>query len=144
MSVEFHPLRVIEVTPLTEDSAAVTLEVPEALATTFAYLPGHHVTIRADIEGDDVRRSYSICSNANSGKLRVGIKRLPGGVFSNWAIDRLRAGDVVDVMAPVGEFTIDPDPGFSGHRVAIAAGSGITPVPKVCTMTETGRATPMA
>jgi ring-1,2-phenylacetyl-CoA epoxidase subunit PaaE len=128
VSVEFHPLRVIEVTPLTEDSAAVTLEVPEALATTFAYLPGHHVTIRADIEGDDVRRSYSICSNANSGKLRVGIKRLPGGVFSNWAIDRLRAGDVVDVMAPVGEFTIDPDPGFSGHRVAIAAGSGITPV----------------
>ena len=75
-----------------------------------------------------VRRSYSICSNAAGGKLRVGIKRLPGGVFSAWAIDELRAGDVLGVMPPVGEFTIDPDPAMPGHRVAIAAGSGITPV----------------
>jgi ring-1,2-phenylacetyl-CoA epoxidase subunit PaaE len=128
VSVEFHQLRVIEVTPLTEDSVTVTLEVPPELAMTFDFLPGHHVTMRADIDGEDVRRSYSICSNANSGKLRVGVKRLPGGVFSNWAIERLGAGDVVEVMAPVGEFTIDPDPAFAGHRVAIAAGSGITPV----------------
>jgi ring-1,2-phenylacetyl-CoA epoxidase subunit PaaE len=128
LSVEFHPLRVIDVSPLTEDSVAVTFDVPDGLEATFDYLPGHHVTIRADIDGEDVRRSYSICSNANTGKLRVGVKRLPGGVFSNWVVERLRAGDVVDVMPPVGEFTIDPDPGFAGHRVAIAAGSGITPV----------------
>jgi ring-1,2-phenylacetyl-CoA epoxidase subunit PaaE len=75
-----------------------------------------------------VRRSYSICSNANTGKLRVGIKRLPGGVFSNWAIERLEAGDVVEVMPPVGEFIIEPDREAARHRVAIAAGSGITPV----------------
>jgi ring-1,2-phenylacetyl-CoA epoxidase subunit PaaE len=84
--------------------------------------------MRTRIDGEDVRRSYSICSNANEGKLRVGVKRLPGGVFSNWAIERLKAGDVIEVMPPVGEFTIDPDPGSAGHRVAIAAGSGITPV----------------
>ena len=128
MSVEFHPLRVTEISPLTDDSVAVTFDVPAELTSTFDFLPGHHVTMRAEIEGEDVRRSYSICSNANAGKLRVGVKRLPGGVFSNWAIERLQAGDVVEVMAPVGEFTIDPDPGFVGHRVAIAAGSGITPV----------------
>jgi ring-1,2-phenylacetyl-CoA epoxidase subunit PaaE len=119
---------VVEVSPLTEDSVTVTFDVPDDLASAFHYLPGHHVTMRVDIDGDDVRRSYSICSNANGGKLRVGVKRLPGGVFSNWAVDRLAAGDLVEVMAPVGEFTIEPDPGFIGHRVAIAAGSGITPV----------------
>jgi ring-1,2-phenylacetyl-CoA epoxidase subunit PaaE len=128
VSVEFHPLRVIEVSPLTDDSVTVTFEVPEELAEAFDYLPGHHVTMRADIDGEDVRRSYSICSNANTGKLRVGIKRLPGGVFSNWAIERLEAGDVVEVMPPVGEFIIEPDREAARHRVAIAAGSGITPV----------------
>jgi ring-1,2-phenylacetyl-CoA epoxidase subunit PaaE len=128
MSVEFHPLRVLEVSPLTDESVTVTFDVPEELVTTFEYLPGSHVTMRARIDGEDVRRSYSICSSANDGKLRVGVKRLPGGVFSNWAIERLKAGDVIEVMPPVGEFTIDPDPGSAGHRVAIAAGSGITPV----------------
>lgn len=128
MGVEFHPLRVIEVSPLTDDSVTVTFEVPEDLEVAFDFLPGHHVTMRAHIDGEDVRRSYSICSNANSGKLRVGIKRLPGGAFSNWAFEHLEAGDVVEVMPPVGEFTIKPDRDTTRHRVAIAAGSGITPV----------------
>jgi len=128
MSVDFYPLRVLEVSPLTEDSVAVTFDVPEHLAEMFSFIPGQHVTMRAMIDGEDVRRSYSICSNAAGGKLRVGIKRLPGGVFSAWAIEELMAGDVLDVMAPVGEFTIDPDPRMPGHRVAIAAGSGVTPV----------------
>ena len=86
------------------------------------------MTLRAEVDGEDLRRSYSICANANGGKLRVGIKRLPGGAFSTWATTRLRAGDIVGVMPPVGEFTIQPDPVGSAHRVAIAAGSGITPV----------------
>jgi ring-1,2-phenylacetyl-CoA epoxidase subunit PaaE len=126
--VEFHPLRVVEVTPLTDDSVTVAFDVPAELEDIFDFLPGHHVTMRADIEGEDVRRSYSICSNANAGKLRVGIKRLPGGVFSNWAVEHLQSGDVVEVMPPVGEFTIEPDRETARHRVAIAAGSGITPV----------------
>ena len=128
MSVDFHPLRVLEVAALTDDAVTVTFDVPEELSDSFRYLPGQHVTLRAFIDGEDVRRSYSICSNANGGKLRVGIKRLPGGAFSGFATSALRAGDVLEVMTPVGEFTIDPDPANSRHRVAIAAGSGITPV----------------
>ena len=126
--VQFHELRVVEVSPLTEQSVAVTLDVPESLAEAFAYLPGQHVTLRSIIDGEDVRRSYSICANANGGKLRVGIKRLPGGAFSTWATTKLRAGDTLEVMPPVGEFTIALDPEAAGHRVAIVAGSGITPV----------------
>lgn len=128
MSVDFHPLRVVEVAPLTEDAVAVTFDVPSDLAAAFTYLPGQHVTIRAHVDGEDVRRSYSICSNARQGKLRVGIKRLPGGVFSSHATGRLSAGDVLEVMPPVGEFTIQPNPDIPSHRVAIVAGSGITPV----------------
>ena len=128
MSVDFHPLRVTEVSPLTDDSVTVAFDVPGQLAGVFEFIPGQHVTMRAIIDGEDIRRSYSICSNAAGGKLRVGIKRLPGGVFSAWAIEELGAGDVLEVMPPVGEFTIDPDPSMSSHRVAIAAGSGITPV----------------
>ena len=128
MSVDFHSLRVLEVSPLTDDSVVVTFDVPEDLTDTFRYLPGQHVTLRAFINSVDVRRSYSTCSNANSGKLRVGVKRLPGGVFSRYATTSLKAGDVLEVMPPVGEFIIEPDPATHRHRVAIAAGSGITPV----------------
>ena len=127
-SVEFHLLRVVEVTPLTDESVAVTFDVPPHLAQAFTYLPGQHVTLRAVVDGEDLRRSYSICANANGGKLRVGIKRLAGGAFSTWATTRLGAGDTVGVMSPVGEFTIEPDSGGARHRVAIVAGSGITPV----------------
>jgi ring-1,2-phenylacetyl-CoA epoxidase subunit PaaE len=127
-SVEFHQLRVVEVTTLTDDAVSVGFDVPATLAPVFEFLPGQHVTLRAMVDGEDLRRSYSICANANGGKLRVGIKRLPGGAFSTWATTRLRAGDTIGVMPPVGEFTIQPDSGIGVHRVAIAAGSGITPV----------------
>jgi ring-1,2-phenylacetyl-CoA epoxidase subunit PaaE len=126
--LNFQPLSVTEVSRLTDDAVAVTLDVPSELADRFGYLPGQHVTMRLFVDGADVRRSYSICAPATSGKLRVGIKRLPGGVFSNYANDHLRAGDMVEVMAPVGEFTIDIDPSRPRRAVAVAAGSGITPV----------------
>lgn len=126
--LEFHELRVTEVTPLTDDSVAVTFDVPADLTDRFDYLPGQHVTVRRMIEDEDVRRSYSICAPAGSGKLRVGIKQLPGGAFSSFACSHLRAGDTIEVMPPVGEFTIDIDPGRPRKAVAIAAGSGITPV----------------
>jgi ring-1,2-phenylacetyl-CoA epoxidase subunit PaaE len=116
------------VTPLTDDAVAITLSVPEPLAATYRYLPGQHVTVRADIDGQDVRRSYSICANANRGTLRIGVKRLEGGVFSTFANRRLRAGDRLDVMPPTGEFTIAPEAGRARHYAAIVAGSGITPV----------------
>lgn len=127
-SVEFHTLRVAEVERLTDDAVAVTFDVPEELTDAFRYLPGQHVTLRASIGGADVRRSYSICAPATSARLRVGIKRLPGGAFSNWANDELEPGRELEVMAPIGEFTIEPDPGRGLHYAAIAAGSGITPI----------------
>ena len=124
----FHCLRVAEVEPLTEEAVAVTFAVPEHLAGEFAYLPGQHVTIRAEIDGRDVRRSYSICANANTGRLRVGVKKLEGGVFSTWANDQLTAGRILQVAPPTGEFIIKPNPGRARHYLAIAAGSGVTPV----------------
>ena len=124
----FHELRVVEVSPLTDDSVAVTFDVPDDLRSRFDYLPGQHVTVRSEVDGEDVRRSYSICAPAGSGKLRVGIKRLPRGAFSSFACSDLEAGDTLEVMSPVGEFTIDIDPTRARKAVAIVAGSGITPV----------------
>jgi ring-1,2-phenylacetyl-CoA epoxidase subunit PaaE len=124
----FHSLRVVEVKPETDEAVSITFDVPEDLAEEFSYLPGQHVTLRRMIDGEDVRRSYSICANATTGKLRVGIKRLPGGAFSTFATTELKAGDELEVMAPVGEFTITPDAATSRHYAAVAAGSGITPV----------------
>jgi ring-1,2-phenylacetyl-CoA epoxidase subunit PaaE len=128
VGVEFHPLTVAAVDALTDESVAVTFRVSDELRDAFRYQPGQHVTMRSEIDGKDVRRSYSICANANRGTLRVGIKRLPGGAFSTWATQHLAAGDVIDVTPPVGEFTIDPDPVSTNHYGAIVAGSGITPV----------------
>lgn len=126
--LQFHELRVTELAPLTDDSIAITFDVPPELESTFDYIPGQHVTVRKVLDGEDVRRSYSICAPAGSGKLRVGVKKLPGGAFSTFATEQLRAGDVLEVMPPVGEFTIDIDPDRTRKAVAIAAGSGITPV----------------
>ncbi len=125
-ALRFHPLRVAEVVPQTDDSVAITFEVPSDLNVEFAYTPGQHVTIRKTIDGDDIRRSYSICADVATGVLRVGIKQIPDGKFSTFATTRLAAGDELDVMPPVGEFTHDP--AAPGRFVAIAAGSGITPV----------------
>lgn len=127
-AVRFHTLTVGDVERLTDDAVAVTLEVPDHLALEFAHLPGQHVTLRATIDGVDVRRSYSICSTPAPGSLRVGIKRLEGGAFSTWANTELAPGIAIEVMPPIGEFVIAPDPTRSRHYAAIAAGSGITPV----------------
>jgi ring-1,2-phenylacetyl-CoA epoxidase subunit PaaE len=118
---EFHPLTVARVDPLTDDSAAVTFDVPPRLAERFAFAPGQSVTIR---RGDE-RRSYSICAIAGHPP-RIGVREVAGGAVSGWLVHEVRAGDVIDVQAPSGSFT--PDLGQPGHHVLIAAGSGITPV----------------
>lgn len=125
MSATFHALRVAAIDELTDDSVALTFEVPPDLADDFAWLPGQHLNIRG---GDDVRRSYSICTPPASGRLRIGVKRLPGGAFSEGVVDRLRVGDELEVMTPAGRFTVEVDPTAARSYVAIAAGSGITPV----------------
>jgi ring-1,2-phenylacetyl-CoA epoxidase subunit PaaE len=124
----FHELEVASVEPLTEDAVALTFAVPDQLAPEYRYLPGQHVTLKAIIDGEDVRRSYSICANANGGRLRVGIKRLQGGAFSTYATTSIEPGDTIEVMPPTGEFTIAPNARTARNYGAVAAGSGITPV----------------
>jgi ring-1,2-phenylacetyl-CoA epoxidase subunit PaaE len=124
----FHPLRVSDVTALTEDSVCISFEVPAELEDDYDFVHGQHVTIRTALAGDDVRRSYSICSPAGSRRLRIGVKVLPGGHFSGFAAGRLAVGDVLDVMTPIGHFHTSLDPANRKHYAAIAAGSGITPV----------------
>ena len=124
----FHPLRVADVEQLTEDSVAITFDVPDELADAYRFTQGQHVAIRCDLGGAGVRRNYSICSPVSSGRLRIGVRRLPGGAFSSYAAERLRAGDVLEVMTPAGRFFTRLDPAHAKRYVAIAAGSGITPV----------------
>ncbi|MFJ5263820.1 1,2-phenylacetyl-CoA epoxidase subunit PaaE [Streptomyces sp. NPDC088387] len=121
----FHLLRVAAVERLCEDAAAVTFEIPDALAEEFAFSPGQSLTLRREVEGRDERRSYSICSPAGSAP-RIGVREVPGGLFSAWLVHDVRPGDTVDVMVPTGAFT--PDLTVPGHHVLIAAGSGITPM----------------
>lgn len=125
---EFHTLYVSDVSALTDDSVAVTLDVPDELSETFRFTAGQHVTVRAAIDGEDVRRSYSLCTRPDERRLRIGVKRIPNGVFSNFAVTELNTGDSLDVMPPVGEFCVEPEPGSARHYAAITAGSGITPV----------------
>ncbi len=126
VSLEFHRLRVSEVEHLTDDAVAVTFDVPTELERVFSYQAGQHVTVKAMIDGNDVRRSYSVAADANEGTLRIGVKRLVGGAFSTFATTVLAPGDTLEVMPPVGEFVTSVD---TGPRYgAVAVGSGITPV----------------
>jgi ring-1,2-phenylacetyl-CoA epoxidase subunit PaaE len=124
----FHPLRVSSVERLTDDAVAITFDVPAELQGDYAFEAGQHLTVRMDIAGEEVRRNYSICAPASSGRLRVAVKRLDGGVFSAFATSGLQPGDSVDVMTPTGRFHVPLDPANAKHYCAFAAGSGITPV----------------
>ncbi|QOL51315.1 1,2-phenylacetyl-CoA epoxidase subunit PaaE [Massilia litorea] len=125
---KFYPLTVAKVKHETRDAVAVTFAVPPELKSTFAYQQGQHLTLRAQISGEDVRRSYSICSAVQDEQLRVAIKKTPGGLFSNWANDSLQAGATLEVMPPMGHFNVPLDPDSERHYLAFAAGSGITPI----------------
>ncbi len=124
----FHTLRIAEIEPLTEDSIAVSFDVPEELREDYAYTQGQHITVRTELAGDDVRRNYSICSPVSSGELRIAVKRLPGGAFSEHALGTLKVGDSLEVMTPSGRFFTELDPANAKHYVCVAAGSGITPI----------------
>ncbi|MFI7296953.1 1,2-phenylacetyl-CoA epoxidase subunit PaaE [Streptomyces sp. NPDC050121] len=121
----FHTLRVAAVERLCEDAAAVSFDIPEELEGEFAFAPGQSLTLRREVDARDERRSYSICSPVGS-RPRIGVRVVPGGLFSSWLVHEVRAGDTIEVMAPTGAFT--PDLTESGHHVLIAAGSGITPM----------------
>jgi len=123
-----HPLAVKAVEPLTDDAVVIEFEIPPELESEFSFTHGQHVSLRCEAAGDDTRRSYSICSAAGSGRLRVAVKRLPRGVFSAFALEQLRAGDVVEVVTPIGHFNTPLDPGNAISYAMIAAGSGIAPI----------------
>ncbi|MEU3284422.1 2Fe-2S iron-sulfur cluster-binding protein [Streptomyces longwoodensis] len=127
----FHALPVAAVDRLTDDSVALTLEVPEGLRPEFRHAPGQHLALRRVADGVEVRRTYSICSPAPAPgepgprTLRVGVRLVEGGAFSTYALKEMQVGDEVEVMTPAGRFTLEPAPGL---YAAVVGGSGITPV----------------
>ncbi|WP_232665681.1 1,2-phenylacetyl-CoA epoxidase subunit PaaE [Pseudonocardia sp. TRM90224] len=121
----FRTLRVADVERLCDDAVAVTFEVPDELRAEYAFRPGQYLTLRTVVDGVEERRSYSICAPAGAAP-RVGVRRVATGLFSEWLVDRLEAGDEIEVAPPSGSFTPDLEPGL--HHGLIAAGSGITPV----------------
>lgn len=128
MSVIFHPLRVRAVQPDTSEAVIVSFDVPEDLRPVFGFTQGQYLTLRKEIAGQDLRRSYSICAGVDDGELRVGVRKVAGGVFSNWINENLKPGDTINVMAPQGRFFVPIEPDARRHHVGIAGGSGITPI----------------
>ena len=122
----FHSTKVLEVRRETADCVSVALEVPNT--ETFSFVPGQYLTLRSTINGQEVRRSYSLCSSPLSGELRVAIKQVEQGVFSTWANTELKAGDTIETMPPMGNFALEIEPTDEQTYVGFAAGSGITPV----------------
>lgn len=128
MSVLFHDLRVRAVQPDTAEAVIVSFDVPEELRPVFGFTQGQYLTLRKEIAGQDLRRSYSICAGVDDGELRVGVRKVRGGVFSNWINEHLRPGDTISVMAPQGRFFVPIEPQAQRHHLGIAGGSGITPI----------------
>jgi ring-1,2-phenylacetyl-CoA epoxidase subunit PaaE len=125
---KFHRLPIAKVERETRDAIAITFAIPESLREQFRYAPGQHLTLRADVAGQDLRRSYSICSAVQDDTLRIAVKKAPGGAFSTWANEALQPGHAIDVMPPMGHFNVPLDASAAHHYVGFAAGSGITPM----------------
>ena len=128
MSVRFHALKVAEIVAETAEANSIRFEIPPELRDDFAFKAGQHLTLRTTIDGEEVRRNYSLCTAPADTDWMVTVKRIGGGLFSNWVGDRLKPGDVVDVMVPHGSFTTEFGSANRRHLVGIAGGSGITPV----------------
>lgn len=128
MAEHFHALRVAEVVPETAEANSIRFEIPPELRERFVFKPGQHLTLRAVLGGEEVRRNYSLCTVPDDNDWMVTVKRIGGGLFSNWVGDALKVGDTIDVMPPHGSFTTEFDASNKRHLVGIAGGSGITPV----------------
>lgn len=128
MNYSFHPLRVRSIEADTPDAMIVSFDVPDDLRDVFGFTQGQYLTLRSEIDGKDLRRSYSICAGVDDGALRIGVRKVQDGVFSNWIHANVRPGDVIQVMAPQGRFFVPLNPAERRHYVGIAAGSGITPI----------------
>ena len=124
----FHALRIADVRREAADTVSLAFDVPDALRDGFAFQPGQYLTLRTVLDGEELRRSYSICSGLDDGELRVAIKLVPDGRFSAWAHGALQPGHAIEVMPPQGRFTAALDPAAARTYLGVAAGSGITPV----------------
>ena len=128
MDKHFHALKVAEIVPETAEANSVRFEIPPELRGAFAFKAGQHLTLKATIDGEEVRRNYSLCTAPDEQDWMVTVKRIGGGLFSNWVGDALKPGDTLDVMPPHGSFTTEFASDAKRHIVGIAGGSGITPV----------------
>jgi ring-1,2-phenylacetyl-CoA epoxidase subunit PaaE len=128
MAIEFHRLKIADVRRETPEAVSIAFAVPGELREAYRFTPGQHLTLRAQIGGEEVRRSYSICTAPDDDELRVAVKKVEGGAFSTLANGAIKAGDEIEVMTPQGRFGIALDPTAARRYVAIAAGSGITPI----------------
>lgn len=128
MSIHFHPLKVKEIKKETSDCVSVQFEIPDELKKNFSFQQGQSLTMRTNINGEEVRRTYSLCSSPLDGEWKVAVKKVDGGLFSSFANDKLKKGDVLEVMEPVGKFYTELNPANKKNYLAFAAGSGITPV----------------
>ena len=124
----FHPLAVKNIRKETEDCVSVSFEIPSELQGQYQFIPGQYLTLRATVQGQDIRRSYSISSGLEDGECRVAIKKVENGLFSTWANDELKQGDVLQVMTPMGSFCPELNAQQKKHYLLIGAGSGITPL----------------
>jgi len=128
MSTDFHELRIADIRQDTEDAVIVSFELPSSLRETYRFEPGQHLTLRALVEGSDLRRSYSICSGENDDSIFIGVRKVPGGVFSTWLHEQAKPGLSIPVMPPQGRFCVKRTAPAGRHYLGIAGGSGITPV----------------
>lgn len=141
MSIHFEQLSIKDIRKETSDCVSIAFEIPLHLKEQFQFTQGQYITLRTTIDGEEVRRSYSICSSPLDNELRVAVKKVPNGVFSTYANEHLQKGDFIDVMPPMGKFFVPLNPGNKKHYVGFAAGSGITPllsIIKTTLLTEPG------
>ena len=128
MALHFHPLKVKDIKRETPDCVSISFDIPKELANEFRFKQGQSLTLRKILEGEEIRRSYSICTSPLENEVRVAVKKVQGGLFSTFANTDLKPGDVMEVMPPSGNFYTSLDPANKKNYVAFAAGSGITPV----------------
>src|SRR5271166_2876778 len=117
----FHRLSVSDLRRESNDAVSLTFAIPKELAGDYHFVPGQYLTLRTTMDGEEVRRSYSICSGPDDGELRIAVKRVDGGAFSSWAADELKAGDELDVMTPTGRFGVAAAPGAARVYAGFAA-----------------------
>ena len=128
MPLHFHELKIKKIKKETQDCVSLSFEVPQELSEKFQFKQGQNITVRTTIDGEEVRRSYSICSAPYENELRVAVKKVETGKFSSWSNEKLKPGDVLEVMPPTGRFYTELNPSHQKKYIAFAAGSGITPV----------------